>query len=58
MHNAEYAERLQEGGNINKLYLGWGSLDDAAMVELQDALCFFVDPQEQSFVLDFSCIKK
>jgi len=31
-----------------------GSLDVVAVAKLQDALCFFVDPQEQSLVLDFS----
>jgi hypothetical protein len=31
-----------------------GSLDGAAGAKLQDTLCFFADPQEQSLVSDFS----
>ena len=49
-------KELKDNGNIKRLYLG-GSLDVVAVAKLQDALCFFVDPQEQSLVLDFSWIK-
>jgi hypothetical protein len=46
-------KELKDNRNIKRLYLG-GSLDVVAVAKLQDALWFFVDPQEQSLVLDFS----
>ena len=54
----EYAERLRTpDGNIEKPYRG-GPFDATAVAKLQEALCFFAEPQEHSLVLDFSCTKE
>jgi hypothetical protein len=53
----EYAKRPSQDGNIQKSYRG-GSFDATALDKLQEALCFFADPQEHSLVLDFSCKKE
>jgi hypothetical protein len=53
----EYAKRLREDENIQKSYRG-GAFDATAVAKLQEALCFFADPQEHSLELDLSCTKE